>query len=167
MKKINTGVGYGVALACTVFALTAQSAQPVQVLTLDQLNQFNRVGSSAAASRATRHHHQPHRNVLMEPIDSHKSESGDPIAAFASDMSSDKIRPSGSRGKADVRPQSVTAGFYRVNLGDTVAHIATAYGRKPRELMAWNSLKTRSLIQPGQVLRVAPPVEAHSDTSIR
>lgn len=56
----------------------------------------------------------------------------------------------------------VPAGFYRVNQGDTLASIATAYGHRPQDIAAWNGLAVNSPVTPGQVLRVAPPMASGS-----
>lgn len=56
----------------------------------------------------------------------------------------------------------VPAGFYRVNAGDTIGGIASAYGRKPQEIAAWNGLAVNSPVTPGQVLRVSPPMTSGS-----
>ncbi|MBB5417771.1 lipoprotein NlpD [Paraburkholderia atlantica] len=56
----------------------------------------------------------------------------------------------------------VPAGFYRVNPGDTLAGIASAYGRKPQEIAAWNGLPVNAAVAPGQVLRVSPPMPSGS-----
>ncbi|NVI07251.1 peptidoglycan DD-metalloendopeptidase family protein [Paraburkholderia youngii] len=56
----------------------------------------------------------------------------------------------------------VPAGFYRVNPGDTLAGIASAYGRKPQEIAAWNGLPVNAAVAPGQVLRVSPPMASGS-----
>ncbi|HEY2023513.1 peptidoglycan DD-metalloendopeptidase family protein [Paraburkholderia sp.] len=56
----------------------------------------------------------------------------------------------------------VPAGFYRVNAGDTLGGIASAYGRKPQEIAAWNGLAVNSPVAPGQVLRVSPPMASGS-----
>ncbi|CAB3642303.1 hypothetical protein LMG24238_00384 [Paraburkholderia sediminicola] len=56
----------------------------------------------------------------------------------------------------------VPAGYYRANPGDTLAGIASAYGRKPQEIAAWNGLAANSAVNPGQVLRVAPPMASGS-----
>ncbi|NML30237.1 peptidoglycan DD-metalloendopeptidase family protein [Paraburkholderia antibiotica] len=57
---------------------------------------------------------------------------------------------------------SVPAGYYRVNPGDTLAGIASAYGRKPQELAGWNGLPVNAQVAPGQVLRVSPPMGSGS-----
>jgi lipoprotein NlpD len=56
----------------------------------------------------------------------------------------------------------VPAGFYRVNPGDTIGGIASAYGRRPQEIAAWNGLAVNSPVNPGQVLRVSPPMASGS-----
>jgi len=56
----------------------------------------------------------------------------------------------------------VPAGFYRVNPGDTIGGIASAYGRKPQEIAAWNGLAANAAVTPGQVLRVSPPMASGS-----
>ncbi|OLL29031.1 peptidase M23 [Burkholderia sp. SRS-W-2-2016] len=57
---------------------------------------------------------------------------------------------------------SVPAGYYRANPGDTLSGIASAYGRKPQEIAAWNGLPVNAAIAPGQVLRVSPPLGSGS-----
>ena len=56
----------------------------------------------------------------------------------------------------------VPAGFYRVNPGDTIGGIASAYGHRPQEIAAWNGLTQNSSVTPGQVLRVSPPMASGS-----
>lgn len=56
----------------------------------------------------------------------------------------------------------VPAGYYRANPGDTLAGIAAAYGHKPQEIAAWNGLASNSGVNPGQVLRVSPPMASGS-----
>jgi lipoprotein NlpD len=51
----------------------------------------------------------------------------------------------------------VMAGYYRVNPGDTLAGIATAFGQRPQDVASWNHLALTDRVTPGQVLRVAPP----------
>ncbi|WP_027209624.1 peptidoglycan DD-metalloendopeptidase family protein [Burkholderia sp. WSM2232] len=70
-------------------------------------------------------------------------------------------------GNTQARPTTlgtvpVPAGFYRVNPGDTLAGIASAYGRGPQDLAAWNGLPVNAAVAPGQVLRVAPPMASGS-----
>jgi lipoprotein NlpD len=56
----------------------------------------------------------------------------------------------------------VPAGFYRVNPGDTLPAIASAYGRKLQEVASWNGLPINAAVSPGQVLRVSPPMASGS-----
>ena len=56
----------------------------------------------------------------------------------------------------------VPAGFYRVNPGDTLAGIASAYGRNPQDIATWNGLPVNAAVAPGQVLRVSPPMASGS-----
>ncbi|CAN7721409.1 peptidoglycan DD-metalloendopeptidase family protein [Paraburkholderia sp. 22099] len=70
-------------------------------------------------------------------------------------------------GNAPARPTTlntvpVPAGFYRVNPGDTLAGIASAYGHKPQDIAAWNGLAANAIVNPGQVLRVSPPMASGS-----
>jgi lipoprotein NlpD len=51
----------------------------------------------------------------------------------------------------------VMAGYYRVNPGDTLGGIATAFGQRPQDVAYWNHLAVTDMVAPGQVLRVAPP----------
>ncbi|CAB3673537.1 peptidoglycan DD-metalloendopeptidase family protein [Paraburkholderia rhynchosiae] len=56
----------------------------------------------------------------------------------------------------------VPAGFYRVNPGDSLAGIASAYGHKPQDIATWNGLPVNAAVAPGQVLRVSPPMASGS-----
>ncbi|WP_027800862.1 peptidoglycan DD-metalloendopeptidase family protein [Paraburkholderia dilworthii] len=56
----------------------------------------------------------------------------------------------------------VPAGFYRVNPGDTLPGIASAYGHKPQDIATWNGLPVNAAVAPGQVLRVSPPMASGS-----
>lgn len=57
----------------------------------------------------------------------------------------------------------VPAGYYRVNPGDTLPGIATAFGQRVDDLAAWNNLPRTAMLTVGQVLRVAPqPVPSAS-----
>ncbi len=51
----------------------------------------------------------------------------------------------------------VPAGYYRVNSGDTLASIASAFGQRPLDVASWNHMALTDMVTPGQVLRVAPP----------
>lgn len=174
MNRRITVAGYCVALACAVFGTPVQSAQPIQVLTVDQLNQLDKDSASSVPQGTVKHRQRAHRNVsedaskyAVRPAGSHKVESGDPIAAFAGDVSGHGRSSYGRRGKADAVSSGVTAGYYRVNFGDTVVHIATAFGQQPKDLMSWNSLSSNSVIQPGQVLRVGPLDEGRARGPVR
>ncbi|WP_230957947.1 lytic transglycosylase [Burkholderia diffusa] len=163
MNKRITVAGSGVVLVCTIFGTPAQATQPIQVLTLDQLDN---TASSSVAQRKIRHHPHAHHNLLADesksvakPASSHKGESGDPIAAFAGDAPVNGRTPPVRRGKAGALSSGVMAGFYRINSGDTIARIATAFGQQPKDLMNWNNLTVSAPIQPGQVIRVGPPSE--------
>jgi lipoprotein NlpD len=48
-------------------------------------------------------------------------------------------------------------GFYTVKPGDTLIRIGMDHGQAWRDLVRWNGLDNANLIEPGQVLRVAPP----------
>ncbi|WP_193727335.1 LysM peptidoglycan-binding domain-containing protein [Burkholderia sp. BE17] len=158
---------FGIALACTIFCASAHAAQPVEILTVSQLNQLDMASSSPVAPRAVKPHRHVHRSVMTEgakfavrPDGFHKGGSGDPIAAFAGVVPADGCSAYARHGKADGRFSSVSPGFYRVNSGDTVARIAAAFGQQPKDLMNRNNLASASLIQPGQVLRIGPlPVD--------
>ncbi|CAG9260830.1 Lipoprotein NlpD [Paraburkholderia unamae] len=57
-----------------------------------------------------------------------------------------------------VSSSGVPAGYYRVNPGDTLSRIASAYGQRPQDIASWNQLSSANAqVLPGQVLRVAPP----------
>jgi lipoprotein NlpD len=56
----------------------------------------------------------------------------------------------------------VPAGYYRVNPGDTLTGIASAYGHSLQDLAAWNGLPVNAAVAPGQVLRVSPPMASGS-----
>jgi lipoprotein NlpD len=49
-------------------------------------------------------------------------------------------------------------GFYTVRPGDTVIRIALENGHNWRDIVRWNNLDNPNVIEPGQVLRVQPPV---------
>ncbi|RBB31507.1 hypothetical protein DPV79_40870 [Burkholderia reimsis] len=164
MNRRNTVAAYGVVLACTIFGNLVQAAQPIQVLTIDQLD--NAASSPIPHPRAIKHH-RAHRDVPADaskaqprPASARSDESGDPIATFAREASVSGHGVRSHRRKTATFASSVAAGFYRVNSGDTITHIATQFGQQPTDLMNWNSLASNSSLQPGQVLRVGPPVEA-------
>ncbi|MBN3780001.1 LysM peptidoglycan-binding domain-containing protein [Burkholderia sp. Ac-20345] len=154
---------YSVMLACTVFGNSGHAALPIQVLTIEQLDN---TASSPVPPRAIKHH-RAHRDVLADAskspprlASSRDDEFGDPIASFARETSVSGRGIRSQRRKTEILASGVAAGFYRVNPGDTITRIATQFGRQPTDLMNWNSLTSNSLLQPGRVLRVGPPVEA-------
>jgi lipoprotein NlpD len=60
---------------------------------------------------------------------------------------------------------AVPPGYYRVNPGESLDGIATAFGRPPQDIVRWNGLAGSNAIVPGQLLRVAPPVAAQRQPS--
>ncbi|MGN6320042.1 peptidoglycan DD-metalloendopeptidase family protein [Trinickia sp.] len=62
----------------------------------------------------------------------------------------------GSQQPSPQQRTGVPAGYYRVNPGDTLPGIATAFGQRVDDLAAWNNLPRTAMLTPGQVLRVAP-----------
>lgn len=62
-----------------------------------------------------------------------------------------------------VRPVQDNAGkpgYYTVRPGDTLIKIGLDAGQNWRDIGRWNNLENLNLIEPGQVLRVAPPTTA-------
>ncbi|HWV58785.1 MAG TPA: LysM peptidoglycan-binding domain-containing protein [Longimicrobiales bacterium] len=57
-------------------------------------------------------------------------------------------------GDAAHQPAEVAWHEYRVRRGDSLWAIARRYGVTVKELQSWNNLGSRSLIRPGQVLRI-------------
>ncbi|MBN3757071.1 M23 family metallopeptidase [Paraburkholderia sp. Tr-20389] len=51
----------------------------------------------------------------------------------------------------------VTGAYYRVKPGDTLYRIAASHGQRSDDIVKWNNLTDRDHIEPGSVLRVAPP----------
>lgn len=51
-------------------------------------------------------------------------------------------------------------GYYTVRQGDTLIRIALEQGQNWRDIVRWNTIDNPNVIEPGQVLRVAPPAEA-------
>lgn len=162
----NKGIAVAVScivVGCSIAGVSVQAAQPIQVLTVEQLD-----GSAASypSPHPIKRHRRAHHDARADapkPGDTdgiRKDESGDLIAKLAGGAPVNERGVSSRRMSADARSSGVAAGFYRVNSGDTVAHIATAFGQQARDLMGWNSLTSTSRIQPGQVLRVGPPIEA-------
>jgi len=56
-----------------------------------------------------------------------------------------------------LRQSGVEPGYYLVQHGDTLTHIARKTGRTVAELQRWNTLPNANRIRVGQVLRVSPP----------
>ncbi|MFX1766248.1 peptidoglycan DD-metalloendopeptidase family protein [Paraburkholderia sp. A1RI-2L] len=52
--------------------------------------------------------------------------------------------------------RQVSAGYYCVQPGDTLARIALGFGRTPQDIASWNDLAAGAPLRVGQVLRVAP-----------
>jgi len=50
------------------------------------------------------------------------------------------------------------AGYYTVKPGDTMIRIGLESGQNWRDIVRWNNLENPNLIEVGQVLRVAPPI---------
>jgi lipoprotein NlpD len=48
-------------------------------------------------------------------------------------------------------------GYYTVKPGDTLIRVALENGLNWRDVVRWNNLENPNLIEPGQVLRIAPP----------
>lgn len=51
----------------------------------------------------------------------------------------------------------VPAGYYRVNPGDSLLSVATAFGQRAEDVASWNHLAPNAPVTFGQILRVAPP----------
>jgi lipoprotein NlpD len=51
-------------------------------------------------------------------------------------------------------------GYYTVQKGDTLLHIALEAGQNWRDIVRWNNLDNPNVIEVGQVLRVTPPTGA-------
>ncbi|WP_109483055.1 peptidoglycan DD-metalloendopeptidase family protein [Paraburkholderia sp. C35] len=61
-----------------------------------------------------------------------------------------------SRAPVLLAPAPVSAGYYRVNPGDTLASVAASFGRELAQIARWNGVSTDYAVSVGQVLRVAP-----------
>lgn len=57
-------------------------------------------------------------------------------------------------------------GYYTVKRGDTLSGIGSRVGRSSADIMRWNDLST-TVIEPGQVLRIAPPGAAADANNVR
>ncbi|MFC4702299.1 MULTISPECIES: peptidoglycan DD-metalloendopeptidase family protein [Paraburkholderia] len=53
--------------------------------------------------------------------------------------------------------QQVSAGYYCVQPGDTLARVAPEFGRTPQDIASWNDVAPGAPLRVGQMLRVAPP----------
>lgn len=60
----------------------------------------------------------------------------------------------------------VKEGYYRVRTGDTLYHIAATHGQRADDLVKWNDLPDANHIEPGGVLRVAPPEAAEDSKAV-
>lgn len=56
-------------------------------------------------------------------------------------------------------PGPVSAGYYRVQRGDTLSLIALHYRVTVRDLVRWNHLSNPNVLEVDQILRVVPPAE--------
>ncbi|MBN3855619.1 MULTISPECIES: peptidoglycan DD-metalloendopeptidase family protein [unclassified Paraburkholderia] len=90
------------------------------------------------------------------------------LAALTLACSACTLTPWESSPSAPPTPTSngVPAGYYRVNPGDTLSRIASAYGQRPQDLASWNQLPPNAQVLPGQVLRVAPPAGYSSGSAV-
>ena len=59
----------------------------------------------------------------------------------------------------------VQPGYYRVNVGDTIASVAAGFSQTPQNIAEWNRLPLNAMLAPGQVLRVVPPAAAGVDAT--
>lgn len=59
-------------------------------------------------------------------------------------------------------PGPVSAGYYRVQRGDTLSLIAQRHGTTARDLARWNNLSNPNALEVDQVLRVVPPAQPFS-----
>ncbi|SIT37978.1 Peptidase M23B [Paraburkholderia piptadeniae] len=88
--------------------------------------------------------------------------SGQPTQAATS-----ASQPAPRVGGSTTRPLArVKEGYYRVKPGDTLYRIATAHGQRSDDIVKWNSLPDANHIEPGGVLRVAPPDAAEDSKSV-
>ena len=60
-------------------------------------------------------------------------------------------------GTAGPSTGGVPAGYYRVNPGDSLLSVATAFGQRAEDVASWNHLAPNAPVTAGQILRVAPP----------
>ncbi|SEJ09291.1 M23 family metallopeptidase [Paraburkholderia diazotrophica] len=95
----------------------------------------------------------------MAPED--RSSSQPTQAAISANQPAPRVTASTTRPLAPVKE-----GYYRVKPGDTLYRIATAHGRRSDDVARWNSLSDANHIEPGGVLRVAPPDTAEDSKSV-
>ncbi|WP_353114091.1 LysM peptidoglycan-binding domain-containing protein [Microbacterium sp.] len=72
------------------------------------------------------------------------------------------LRPAGGAASALRTPSAAKPTTHQVRQGDTVYGIAKKYGLRPADVLSWNGLTARSVIHPGQTLRLVPPAKAHA-----
>ncbi|CAG4920211.1 peptidoglycan DD-metalloendopeptidase family protein [Paraburkholderia gardini] len=70
---------------------------------------------------------------------------------------SDTTHPSTSAQAYQSSSGGVPAGYYRVNPGDSLLSVATAFGQRAEDVASWNHLAPNAPVTAGQILRVAPP----------
>ncbi|MGF6779567.1 peptidoglycan DD-metalloendopeptidase family protein [Paraburkholderia sp. GAS334] len=69
----------------------------------------------------------------------------------------DATRPSPPLQSYQQSSGGVPAGYYRVNPGDSLLSVATAFGQRADDVASWNHLAPGAPVTAGQILRVAPP----------
>lgn len=72
------------------------------------------------------------------------------------------LRPAGGAASALRAPSAAKPTTHQVRQGDTVYGIAKKYGLRLADVLTWNGLTARSVIHPGQTLRLVPPAKAHA-----
>lgn len=97
-------------------------------------------------------------SMTFLPVDAaHAEEQGrtapEPLAARAHAAPSAAATPTGVVGSPAARNAVAT---HIVKRGDTVTGIAAAHGVRTADVLAWNGLGWRSVIRPGDVLRLGP-----------
>lgn len=69
-------------------------------------------------------------------------------------------KPAAAKPAAAVRPAAARATTYTIKPGDTVGAIAARHGLRTADVLAWNGLSWRSVIYPGQKLRLSAAATA-------
>lgn len=106
------------------------------------------IGTLAAAFTAAPAHAQEHRSTGLATATSPQ-----PIAA--------PLHGAGAIAmSAAARPAAARPSSYTVKPGDTVSSIASRHGLRTIDVLNWNGLGWRSVIYPGQRIRLAPGVSA-------